>query len=233
MTILRYYRGIFVIIGKAENLFCPMGVIDIKDYTTTEKYISVEFTAKRSRFIGHIAPVTTDDEATKFISAIRSKHPDATHNVYAYALKDGYRRYSDDGEPGGTAGIPTLDVIIKEDICDIVIVTTRYFGGTLLGGGGLVRAYSKSATDAISASTLKHMVWCDMLSVTVEYPLYGKINNMLANYKHILCDTIYSDNVCVLLYIPADTTDKLEREIIDITSGAAVISRENCLYQSF
>ena len=106
------------------------------EYRTVGKAANDEFVEKKSRFIGYIKPVTTQDEAVAFINEIKSKHWDATHNVYAYVLRDGQiRRYSDDGEPQGTAGIPVLDVLLKEELTDCVVVATRYFGGTLLGTG--------------------------------------------------------------------------------------------------
>ena len=113
----------------------------MESYRTVKQETSAEFIEKRSKFIGYIKPVQTEEEAIAFIQSIKSKHWDATHNVYAYSLREGQtRRYSDDGEPQGTAGIPTLDVLQKADITDAVVVVTRYFGGILLGGGGLVIA---------------------------------------------------------------------------------------------
>ena len=118
----------------------------MQEYQTLTREAQYEFTEKRSRFIGYARPVTTEQEALDFIAAIRSKHWDAKHNVYAYRLREGHiSRYSDDGEPSGTAGIPVLSVLQKGDLTDCVIVVTRYFGGILLGGGGLVRAYSHAA----------------------------------------------------------------------------------------
>ena len=130
----------------------------MSDYLTLRKESSDEFIEKRSRFIGYAKPVTTQEEAMDFINAIRAKHWDATHNVYAYVLRDGQsRRYSDDGEPSGTAGVPVLDVLLKENITDCVVVATRYFGGVLLGAGGLVRAYSHTSKIAVEAAGIMKM----------------------------------------------------------------------------
>lgn len=116
------------------------------EYTTLAGYGEDEFVEKRSRFIGYAAPVSTEAEAVAFVNSIRERHREATHNVYAYILREGQiKRYSDDGEPQGTAGIPVLDVLQKAGIVDAVVVVTRYFGGTLLGAGGLVRAYTEGA----------------------------------------------------------------------------------------
>ena len=130
----------------------------MSEYKTVTMDTSDEFVEKRSRFIGYIRPVKTEEEAIAFINQIKSKHWDATHNVYAYCLREGQvKRYSDDGEPQGTAGIPTLDVLLKSEVTDVVVVTTRYFGGILLGGGGLVRAYSHAASLALAKAQVVTM----------------------------------------------------------------------------
>ena len=132
----------------------------------TEYYIpagpgEAEFVEKRSRFIGHALPVTTEEEALAFIAEMKSKYWDASHNVYAYIVREGgIMRYSDDGEPQGTAGIPCLDVLLKEGVTDLCVVATRYFGGILLGGGGLVRAYSHTAKIALDAGQVVTMQLC-------------------------------------------------------------------------
>ncbi len=123
------------------------------EYITIKEFATDDFVEKKSRFIGYIMPVKTEQEATDFITKISKKHHDATHNVYAYILRDGQvKRYSDNGEPQGTAGIPVLDVLQKEGLVDICIVVTRYFGGVMLGAGGLVRAYSHCASIAVRAA---------------------------------------------------------------------------------
>ncbi len=123
------------------------------DYKTVRAAASGELTEKRSRFIGYCKPVSTEEEATAFIASIRSRHWDARHNVYAYSLREGnLRRYSDDGEPSGTAGMPVLDVLQKSGVTDVCVVVTRYFGGVLLGTGGLVRAYSQAARLGLNAA---------------------------------------------------------------------------------
>ena len=115
------------------------------EYKTVRKNAQDQFVEKRSRFIGYACPVQTEQEALDFITSKKSEHWDASHNVYAYILRDGTMRFSDDGEPQGTAGMPVLDVLRKSGVTDVVTVATRYFGGILLGGGGLVRAYSHTA----------------------------------------------------------------------------------------
>ena len=126
------------------------------EYKTIKKRASDEFIEKKSRFIGYIAPVETEDEAIAFINEIRTKHRDATHNVYAYSLRAGQvKRASDDGEPQGTGGVPMLNVLNGNELVDVCCVVTRYFGGTLLGVGGLVRAYTEGAKIAVAAGGIK------------------------------------------------------------------------------
>ena len=139
-------------------------------YLTISRPAAYELTVERSRFIGQIAPVTDEDEALRFIERVKAAHPQANHNVYAYVLADGGRtRCSDDGESRGTAGLPVLDILRKEDITDAVVVVTRYFGGKLLGKGGLVRAYSQAAKGAVEAAGLMRMEPALVISVEAEY----------------------------------------------------------------
>ena len=133
----------------------------MKEYKTVEFESKDEFVEKKSRFIGYVKPVKTQEEATNFINSIKSKHWDATHNVSAFVLRENnIQRSSDDGEPSGTAGVPTLDVLLKENLVDVCVVVTRYFGGTLLGAGGLIRAYSHSSKIAVEAGHIITMAPC-------------------------------------------------------------------------
>ena len=167
------------------------------------KASSDEFVEKKSRFIGYIKPVTTQDEAVTFINEIKSKHWDATHNVYAYVLRDGQtRRYSDDGEPQGTAGIPVLDVLLKENLTDCVVVATRYFGGTLLGTGGLVRAYSHTAKIAVDAGGIITMKLCKVLKVCCDYNFYGRLNSLIPECGGAIDNADFADTVTVTFKMP-------------------------------
>ena len=146
------------------------------NYFTISQPAEASFIEKRSEFIGCIAPVSTKDEAVEFINSIKSKHRKAKHNVYAYILrKDNISRYSDDGEPQGTAGVPVLDVLKKRGLTDVCVVVTRYFGGILLGGGGLVRAYSHAAAIACDAAHIMNMCVCKKIKIECDYSLSDSV----------------------------------------------------------
>ena len=149
-------------------------------YRTIRAAASAEFVEKRSRFIGYISPVTTQQDAIAFIDSIKSKHWDATHNVPAYIIREGnICRFSDDGEPQGTAGMPALNVLQKEELTDCVLVITRYFGGILLGGGGLVRAYSHAAKIAVDAGSIVTRAECSIVKIRCDYTFYGRLASLI------------------------------------------------------
>lgn len=203
----------------------------MKEYKTIEKEVTVEFTEKRSRFLGHIKPVKTEQEAIDFINEKREKYWDASHNVYAYSLKEGnIKRYTDDGEPSGTAGVPIFDIIIKEELFDLVVVVTRYFGGILLGTGGLVHAYSKGAADAIKESGIIIMEPCDKVFLNCNYSLYGKIQNIVNNLEGKIENTVFTDSVDIYIVIPCSTTEKLRKEITAASSGSINIDITETLF---
>ena len=192
----------------------------MSDYITIKNQSSDEFVEKRSRFIGHIKPVTTRDEAEEFIAQIKSKYWDARHNVYAYVLREGqFRKYSDDGEPQGTAGVPVLEVLLKENVTDCVVVVTRYFGGILLGTGGLTRAYSRAARIAIDAGEIKNMVLCDELKVACDYSFYGKLGSLLGEMGAITIDTDFSEDVAVTFALKKSETGRFNAKLIDLSNG--------------
>lgn len=194
------------------------------EYKTIEKSGIDEFIEKRSRFIGYSKPVKTEQEAVDFINEIRSKHWDATHNVYAYILREGQiMRYSDDGEPQGTAGMPVLDVLKKSQITDTVVVVTRYFGGALLGTGGLVRAYSHGAKIAVDAGHVITMKECVMCSLLCSYTQYGKLASLVPSNEGIVDDTIYTDNVELKFHIAPENIPKLNKQLADITAGTVSV----------
>lgn len=202
------------------------------EYRTVKEFNNDEYIVKRSRFIGYAKPVRTVDEANAFIAEIKSKHWDATHNVYAYILRDGgIKRYSDDGEPQGTAGVPVLDVIEKEGLTDTVVVVTRYFGGVLLGGGGLVRAYSHSAKIAVESAKIITMALCIDLEINCDYTFYGKLGAFLANEGAVILDTQFTDEVKVIFRIKSEFHDQMNKKITELSFGKItprVISENFC-----
>ena len=169
------------------------------EYRTVKAFGSAEFTEKRSRFIGWGQPVQTQEEAVAFVENIRSRHWDATHNVYAYRLRDGQlQRYSDDGEPQGTAGMPVLDVLQKSNLVDVVVVATRYFGGILLGGGGLVRAYSHTSSIAVQAAGIVRMCPCDLMTVSCDYSRYGRLASLIPECGGVIDDTRFTEELSLM-----------------------------------
>lgn len=192
----------------------------MKEYRTIKFEAEDSFVEKRSKFIGYAKPVTTNEEAVEFINEIKSKHWDATHNVYAYVLRDGQiRRYSDDGEPQGTAGIPVLDVLLKENLTDTVVVVTRYFGGVLLGTGGLVRAYSHGAKVAVTAAKMITMTLCSVVKVKSDYTFYGKLNSLIPENGGIIENTEFTDCVEVTFIMASDKVEGFNKKLIDVSNG--------------
>lgn len=192
----------------------------MNDYKTVKFENSDSFTEKRSRFIGYAKPVKTNDEAVNFINEIKQKHWDATHNVYAYVLRQGQtRRYSDDGEPQGTAGIPVLDVLLKEGLTDLVVVVTRYFGGILLGTGGLVRAYSHSAKIAVDAARIITMALCSTVRVRCDYNFYGRLSSLIPEMGGTVVSSEFTDSVEVAFTIPSEKAETFNKKLIDISNG--------------
>ena len=181
---------------------------------------------EKSTFIGYAKPIKTEEEAIEFVNEIKKKHKDATHNVWAYTVGENMniQRYSDDGEPQGTAGIPTLEVIKKEDLRDVVVVVTRYFGGIKLGAGGLVRAYTKGAKVGIEAGIVIEKVKYTEVKIKIEYTQLGRIQNEIMNLGFKVKDTIYSEDVEIIVYSKIEDVQSLTDRMIDITSGTADVS---------
>jgi len=184
-----------------------------------------EILIKKSRFIGYAMPVETEDEAIKFIEEIKTKHRDATHNVYAYVLGEdnNIQRYSDDGEPSGTAGIPALEVIKKEDLRNVAVVVTRYFGGKKLGTGGLIRAYTKGAKIGLEAGVIIDKILFRKVKVRIDYTLYGMVKNYLINKGIYIEDTIFDDAVNLILYIEYEKDEKFRDTVRGLTNGTGII----------
>lgn len=202
-----------------------------KDYKTVLENASDEFVEKRSRFIGYCKPVKTEQEAIDYINEKRSEHWNATHNVYAYSLREGnIKRYSDDGEPSGTAGMPVLDVIVKNEIFDVVVVVTRYFGGVLLGTGGLVRAYSHGSKIAVEAAKPVIMQNCLVCEARCAYNQYGKVSSLIIGVGAAVDDTVYESDVLVKFHIKPDLLGTLNKKLADATSGEVTVEQKDEQY---
>lgn len=196
------------------------------NYKTLHEFSSDEIIIEKSTFIGYAKPIKTEEEAVEFINEIKKKHKDATHNVWAYTVGKSMniQRYSDDGEPQGTAGIPTLEVIKKEDLRDVVVVVTRYFGGVKLGAGGLVRAYTKGAKIGIESAKIVEKVLYKEVRIKIDYNQLGKVQNEIMNMKYFVKDTLYLDDVELIIYSRKEKVNNLIEKITDITSATANIS---------
>jgi uncharacterized YigZ family protein len=194
-------------------------------YYTVLKESKAEFEEKKSLFIGHVKRVYSEEEARSFINKIKSEHKQATHNVYAYIIGEnkGIQRYSDDGEPQGTAGIPVLEVIKKNDITDVVVVVTRYFGGILLGAGGLVRAYSKGAAAGIKEAGIVEKVLGCPIEILIDYDLLGKVQYICSQKLWHIDQIEYTDKVKICMSNEVHTLEQIKGEITDATAGKAVI----------
>ena len=202
-------------------------------YRTVYKAASDEFTEKRSRFIGHIQPVSSEEEAAAFIAAKKKEYWDARHNVSAYVLRGGLCRFSDDGEPGGTAGMPVLDVLQKEGLQDCCVVVTRYFGGILLGGGGLVRAYSHAARLAVDAAGRCEMRPCLQLSLACSYAQYGWAAPLVAAAGGAVTDTDFAEEVTLRFRLPREEREALQARLTDQSAGTLTLLEEGADFYPF
>lgn len=191
-----------------------------------------EITEKKSRFIATVRPVKTEEEALAFLEEMKKKYWDARHNCYVYSIGKNreYTRCSDDGEPSGTAGRPMLDVILGEDIYDVAVVVTRYFGGVLLGTGGLVRAYSKAVQEGLGNSTVIEKKYGYSLSVTTDYTGIGKLQYIAGERGLPILDSEYTDKVVLHLMVPSEEREAVEKEIIEGLNGRVKIQKEKELY---
>ena len=187
-------------------------------YTTIYEEAQASFTEKKSEFIGHIAPVSTADEAVAFINRIKAENRKARHNVYAYVLREGnVSRYSDDGEPQGTGGVPVLDVINKSGLTDVCVVVTRYFGCSM----------------AVNAARKMKMCECSRISFSCDYTLYGKVSYALPEYGVIMEKEDFADSVDLAFLVKSELSDKLKKQLTDISCGKLELSEETNLLADF
>ncbi|MDY0408927.1 YigZ family protein [Virgibacillus soli] len=192
-------------------------------YFTVKHSGSDELTIQKSRFIGYVKRVETEDEAQLFIQEIKKKHHDATHNCSAYIIgeHDQIQKANDDGEPSGTAGVPILEVLKKQHLKDTAVVITRYFGGIKLGAGGLIRAYGSATSKAIETTGIVKRQLMQGFSITVTYPLLGKLENELRNSDHILETIHYMENVEFIVYVQIGSESSFTEWITNLTSDQA------------
>jgi uncharacterized YigZ family protein len=204
-------------------------------YRTIRREGAREIVIKKSRFIGYGKPVTSEDEAIAFIESIRKKHWDATHNCYAYVIgeRDEIQKSSDDGEPSGTAGRPILEVIKAQKLKNTAIVVTRYFGGIMLGAGGLIRAYTEGAVQAIEASEPIERVLRRKVAVEADYTWYGKIENELRNRGWHVGETVFADRVTVVCLPEDGEAERFIAWMTDLTQGRATITPGEAEYYDF
>lgn len=196
------------------------------EYITVRCEGTDQFIEKKSRFIGSCRPVRTEEEALEFVAQVKTKYWDASHNVYAYILREGnIQRFSDDGEPQGTAGIPVIDAMKKSGVTDAVVVATRYFGGILLGGGGLIRAYSHTATIAMAAAERVRMKQCLLLGLACSYDSYGRVQSIVPECGGIVDDTEFTDQVTLTFHLEPEKLEGLTRRLADATAGRASLER--------
>ncbi len=203
------------------------------EYLVPTQFGEDEFIEKKSRFIGRVWPVETEEEALEHIGAMKKQHYDATHNCWAYVIKDGAVRFSDDGEPGGTAGMPMVQVLQKENLFNVCCVVTRYFGGTLLGAGGLVRAYTKGAKIAIDAAgkSMKR-VW-SVLYVPCPYTFYERGKLEVAAFGGIIRDTQFGAEVDLEILIAQGQTQAFLEKLTDMTAGTVEGMETGQEYRAF
>ena len=204
-------------------------------YITVKNYGEASFEEKKSEFIGYVKRVNSEEEAKEFVNEIKAKHKQARHNCYGYVIGQnmGIQRYSDDGEPQGTAGIPILEVMKKSGITDCAVVVTRYFGGILLGTGGLTRAYTKASSMAIKEAGVIQKVQGLKLTVKIEYDLLGKVQYLCAKNNWYIEDIQYLDYVELFVFVEIQSVDSVEKEITNLTSGKAEMykSEEEIYYK--
>ena len=196
----------------------------MEDYLVPRGVGRAEYIEKKSRFLGGVYPVTSEQEAKEILERVRKQHYDARHNCWCYILKSGQKRYSDDGEPQGTAGQPMLNVFEREGVVDVLCVVTRYFGGILLGTGGLCRAYTKAAKDALDAAGISRMQPWLRQQITVSYALFERAKLLIAAQEGAVEDAQYGADILITYRIPEGADERLRTALREASSGSVVPS---------
>ncbi len=203
------------------------------EYTTIAAPCEGSITEKRSEFIAQLFPAGTEDECREIIEAVRAKHHKARHNVWAYILRSGAVRYSDDGEPQGTGGIPVLNVLQKTELSDVCCVVTRYFGGVLLGAPGLTRAYSSSAAESVKNADLLHYCEAHRIRYVIDYTDYGKVSYLLPEYGIADAGSDFGEKVTLLFDIRTDRYPTLEARLTELSGGKPALDILETHFVSF
>ena len=196
----------------------------MEDYLVPRGVGQAEYIEKKSRFLGGVYPVTSEQEAKEILERVRKQHYDARHNCWCYILKSGQKRYSDDGEPQGTAGQPMLNVFEREGVVAVLCIVTRYFGGILLGAGGLCRAYTKAAKDALDAAGISKMQPWVRQQITVPYALFERAKLLIAAQEGTVEDAQYWADILITYRIPEGADERLRTALREASSGSVVPS---------
>lgn len=204
----------------------------LSEYLTVKGTAINEIIIDKSRFIAHISRTETEEEAQAFIASIKKLHKDATHNCSAYLIgeRDQIQKALDDGEPSGTAGVPILEVIRKKGLKDTTVVVTRYFGGIKLGAGGLIRAYSRSASEGINAAGIVERTLMKVMNVQIEYHWLGKLENELRASTYLIKDIQYLEKVSILIFVKEDLVETFSNWITELTNGQAELTETDTQY---
>ena len=196
----------------------------MEDYLVPRGVGQAEYIEKKSRFLGGVYPVTSEQEAKEILERVRKQHYDARHNCWCYILKSGQKRYSDDGEPQGTAGQPMLNVFEREGVVAVLCIVTRYFGGILLGAGGLCRAYTKAAKDALDAAGISKMQPWLRQQITGPYALFERAKLLIAAQEGTVEDAQYGADILITYRIPEGADERLRTALREASSGSVVPS---------
>ena len=203
------------------------------DYKTLRGTSTFEYEEKRSRFIATASFADTEERALAVLNSVRAANRTARHNVYAYVLQNGRTRYSDDGEPAKTAGTPVLETINHAGVADVIVVVTRYFGGILLGGGGLVRAYSHTASIALQAAQIITMRECLLLSLTCDYGRYGRVASLVPECGGVTDDTVFEEKVTVKFHLAPELLGAFRKKLADATNGQVDVTEDGKKFFEF
>lgn len=205
----------------------------VENYNTIIDKYQYEIVEKKSRFICNIIPINDEEEAKDVLEDIKKKYYDARHNCFAYivGLNNTIERYSDDGEPSGTAGLPILEVLRGNNLKNVLAVVTRYFGGTLLGTGGLVRAYSRSTKECLENSKIYTKELLEKVTLEIDYNFLGKVENELHNSNQIVKDVIYTDKIKMTVMLKKEYSEGITKKLVEITNGQCNIESEGFYYE--